>query len=254
MITIISPAKNLNVSKQKSTFSYTLPDFLDEAHHLVNELRTMNTSDIAKLMEVNHKIAELTFQRYASWSLPFNRDNAKEAILMFNGEVYNGLKASDLSEDEMMFAQEHVRILSGLYGVLRPLDLIQPYRLEMGKKLETSNASTLYEFWNTKISEKLNQELSKMNDPVLINLASNEYFKSVKPDLIRARIVEPVFKELKGDSYKTIAVYAKKARGLMTRFIIQNKLRDVEQLKLFDTEGYFYNENLSDKNVWVFTR
>lgn len=254
MLAIISPAKNLNFKPQNVTKEYSQADFLKDANVLIKKLRKLKQEDISKLMEVNPKIAQLNYERYIQWGLPFTPENSKQAVLLFNGEVYNGLKAETLSEKDLLYAQEHLRILSGLYGVLRPLDLMQPYRLEMGRPLETKKAKNLYEFWGLKITKAINMELEKQKEKVLLNLASNEYFKSIKKDKIKARIITPVFKELKGDRYKVIVVYAKKARGLMARYMIKNRIEEAEQLKHFDEEGYFYNEQLSSENEWVFTR
>jgi len=254
MLAIISPAKNLNEKKQEITSEFSIPDHLKESHELIEVLRGMTSDEIARLMAVNPKIANLNVERFAKWHLPFTNKNSKQAVLTFNGEVYNGLKASEFSEDDLLYAQDHLRILSGLYGVLKPLDLIQPYRLEMGRKLKTKEAKNLYEFWGDKINIAINQQLQKQNKRVLINLASNEYFKSVKPQAIDGKIITPVFKELKGEEYKVIVVYAKKARGLMVRYILENRIEDPEQLKMFDSDGYFFSEELSSETEWVFTR
>jgi cytoplasmic iron level regulating protein YaaA (DUF328/UPF0246 family) len=188
------------------------------------------------------------------WTPEASKDKASQAIFMFNGHVYQNLNAETLSESDLEFAQEHLRILSGLYGILRPLDLIQAYRLEMGTKLTNQRGENLYEFWNTKINEHINKELQKHKNKTLVNLASQEYFKAIQPESINEKIITPVFKEKKGKQYKTIAIYAKKARGEMTRFIIEDKIEDPEALKTFEKDGYVFNEYLSSDTEWVFTR
>lgn len=254
MITLISPAKTLDIKPIFRTNKFSLPLFLNDSEQLIFELRKIDPKAIASLMKVNKNIANLTIERILSWKLPFNMDNAKQALLTFKGQVYVGLNAESLSEDDLLFAQDHLRILSGLYGILKPLDLMQPYRLEMGTPLNNSRGKNLYEFWNLKISDSINNELAKQKHKVIINLASNEYFKAIKPKQIKKNIITPVFKETKGEKLKVITVYAKTARGLMTRFIIQNKIENPEDIKAFDTDGYLYNPNLSTTNEWVFVR
>ena len=254
MITIISPAKNLDFKSKLNILSHTQPLFLRESEKLIKTLRKLKPKELADLMGISDKLAILNFERYQKWSPPFTSENARQAILAFNGEVYNGLKAKELSENDLQFAQNHLRIISGLHGVLRPLDLIQPYRLEMGTELTIGKSNKLYSYWNKKILNHLNDLLKSSKTKVLINLASNEYSKAARLQEIKARIITPAFYELRGDEYQVITVYAKKARGLMTRYIIKNRIEDPEQLKLFDAEGYFYNENLSDEKRWVFCR
>ena len=254
MITIISPAKTLDFKFFAQTDKHSFPVFLDNAKVIINELQKFNPKDIARLMKVNDNIAVLNFERFLSWRTPFNIDNSKQALLAFKGQVYVGLDAKSLTENDLLFAQDHLRILSGLYGILRPLDLMQAYRLEMGIPLKNSIGKNLYEFWGTKIVEVINDELSKQKSKVLINLASNEYYKAVKPKMIQSEIITPVFKEEKGNSFKVVTVYTKTARGLMSRFIIKNKINNPEDIKAFDTDGYLYNRDLSNNNEWVFTR
>ncbi len=254
MITIISPAKKIDVKSIVQAQKYSIPYFLDDAKVLIDELRKLNPTDIATLMKVNSDIATLNFERNLSWRLPFTPDNSKHAIKAFNGQVYVGLDAKSLSEDDLSFAQENLRILSGLYGVLRPLDLMQAYRLEMGTALQNPKGKNLYEFWGTKITEIINKELVNHKHKVLINLASNEYYKAVKSKLIEGDIITPVFRESSGNGFKVITVYAKTARGLMSRFIIQNKIENPDDIKAFDSGGYLYNEDLSTEKEWVFTR
>ncbi len=254
MLIVISPAKTLDYETTAKTKVFTTPDYLDQSQRLINRLRTFSSLDISDLMKVSAKIADLNFDRYESWKKPFTVNNAKQAILAFKGDVYTGLDASTFKADEFKFAQQHLRVLSGLYGLLRPLDLMQPYRLEMGTKLKTDVGKNLYEFWGSDITEGLNKQLKKIKSKYLINLASNEYFKSVKPKELNAQIITPAFKEFKNGEYKMIGIYAKKARGLLSRYIIQNKLSTPEDIKLFNEDGYRFNKKLSNENNWVFTR
>lgn len=254
MITIISPAKTLDYKSKAQTKQFSQPVFLDDSKTLIEELRKFNPKDIVSLMKVNNDIATLNFERFLSWKIPFNLENAKQALLAFKGQVYVGLDAKTLTEDELLFAQNHLRILSGLYGILKPLDLMQAYRLEMGTSLKNPNGKNLYEFWRSKITEAVNNELLAHKNKVLINLASNEYYKVFKPKLLNADIITPVFKEAKGNDFKVVTVYAKTARGLMSRFIIQNRIESPEDLKAFDTDGYLYNQDLSTEKEWVYTR
>ncbi|MCW8828693.1 MAG: peroxide stress protein YaaA, partial [Gammaproteobacteria bacterium] len=210
--------------------------------------------DIAELMAVSMKIAELNFERFEQWRTPFTPENAKQAALAFKGDVYTGLDAESFSAADFKFAQSHLRILSGLYGLLRPLDLMQPYRLEMGRKVDTGRGKNLYEFWGDKITEGLNRQMKNIKSPYLINLASSEYFKSVKPKRLDGEIITPEFKDWKNGQYKMMGVYAKKARGQLSRFVIQNRLTEPEAMKDFDVDGYVFNEELSSDSKWVFTR
>lgn len=254
MITILSPAKNLNFKPTSQIEFSTQPLFCEEAIQLVDKLKSLSSSNLGELMNLSSKLTELNYNRYKQWSEQPARENTKQAILAFNGEVYNGLRASELSTDDLMFAQEHIGILSGLYGFLRPLDLIQPYRLEMGTPLKVGRTRNLYEFWGSKIKQQLRSVIEMQTDPVLLNLASVEYSKAAMDDDSPFRVITPVFKELRGESYKLITIYFKKARGLMTRFIVQNRIDTVEDIKHFDWEGYQFAEALSTKNEWVFSR
>lgn len=254
MLIVISPAKTLDYDTPPKTKVFTIPDYLDQSQQLINRLRNFSSLDISDLMKVSAKIADLNFDRYESWKKPFTVKNAKQSVLAFKGDVYTGLDAMSFKSDDFKFAQNHLRVLSGLYGLLRPLDLMQPYRLEMGTKLKTDNGKNLYEFWGSDITEGLNKQLKKIKSDTLINLASNEYFKSVKPNELNAEIITPAFKEFKNGDYKMIGIYAKKARGLLSRYIIQNKLSDAEEIKSFNEEGYRFNKKLSKGNTWVFTR
>jgi cytoplasmic iron level regulating protein YaaA (DUF328/UPF0246 family) len=249
---VISPAKKLYEGSALKNFPHTQPAFLQQAQTLIDILQEKDAFDIANLMKLSMKLADLNVQRYQSWHTPFTADNAKQAIFSFAGDVYQGLDAQTLSNDDINFAQGHLRILSGLYGMLRPLDLMQPYRLEMGTRLANDKGSNLYDFWGNTITEQLNQELQA--DEALINLASNEYFKVIQTKLLQANIITPTFKENKGGTYKVVGIYAKKARGLMSRFIIQNRITNAQDIKAFDWDGYAYNPSLSESNTWAFTR
>lgn len=254
MLIVVSPAKTLDYESRPKTKVATQPDYLDHSQQLINRLRQFSPLDIAELMKVSMKIADLNVDRYATWKKPFNEKNAKQAVLAFKGDVYTGLEAESFDSKDFTFAQQHLRILSGLYGLLRPLDLMQAYRLEMGTKLQSDRGKNLYEFWGSTITDGLNQQLKKIKSDTLINLASNEYFKSVKTKELNADIITPAFKEKKNGEYKMIGIYAKKARGLLSRYIIKHRLSDPEDIKSFDEEGYRFNKSMSKGNNWVFTR
>ena len=254
MLLVISPAKNLDYETASVTNTATQPAMLAQAQQLIEQLRPLAPHDVSALMKLSDKLGQLNYDRFQDWSQPFTKDNAKQAMLAFNGDVYTGLDANSFSAADFKFAQQHLRILSGLYGLLRPLDLMQAYRLEMGTKFQNSAGKNLYEFWGEHITDALNQQLQKANTQTLVNLASNEYFKSVKPKQLKADIITPVFKDWKTDKYKIISFYAKKARGLMARYIIQNQLTEIEQLQGFDLGGYGYSAELSTAKEMVFTR
>ena len=254
MLTIISPAKTLNEKVDQKTPLFSIPEYLSEAGLLVDILKKYSPAKLMQLMDINPKLAELNASRFNRWTIPFDPSNAKPAILMFNGEVYNGLKGATLSQKELEYAQNHLRILSGLYGILRPLDIIQAYRLEMGTTLKAGKKKDLYAFWGDKITNSLNRELDSHKEKVLLNLASNEYFEVINPKKINARILSCTFKEERNGKLQFITLYGKKARGLMTRFIIQNRIDKAEDLKHFEEEGYFFNERVSGGDDWVFTR
>lgn len=254
MLIVISPAKTLDYTTPPHTEQYSQPDYLEHSQQLINRARRYSALDIAEVMSVSAKIAELNFDRFEQWHTPFTPANAKQAVLAFKGDVYTGLDAETLTEADLKFAQKHLRILSGLYGLLRPLDLMQAYRMEMGRKIDTERGKNLYEFWGETITNGINAQLKQSGSNYLINLASNEYFKSVKPKLIEGEIITPEFKDWKNGAYKMMGVYAKKARGQLSRFIIQNQLDDVEGIKAFDVDGYAFNEEMSRGNSWVFTR
>lgn len=254
MLLVISPAKNLDYESPLNTRQASMPDFLDDAQQLIDELRQLAPQDISRLMGISDKLGVLNYDRFQQWQTPFTADNARPAVLAFNGDVYTGLNAASFKADDFKFAQKHLRILSGLYGLLRPLDLMQPYRLEMGTKFGSARGKDLYEFWGESITTALNQQLKTLKTDVLVNLASNEYFKAVKPKLLNAEIVTPVFKDWKGDKYKIISFFAKKARGLMCAYVIQNRLTEVQDLKGFNADGYQFNEAMSSAKELVFTR
>lgn len=254
MLFVVSPAKNLDYESPLATQKFTQPDLLSEAEVLIERCRKLSPADISSLMGVSDKIAGLNAARFGEWQQPFTPKNARPAVLAFNGDVYAGLDACSLDDAGFDYAQKHMRILSGLYGLLRPLDLMQAYRLEMGSKLDNERGSNLYQFWGDLITEKLNEAIAAQGDDVLVNLASNEYFKSVKKKQLKATLITPAFKDWKNDQYKMISFFAKKARGLMARYIIDKKPSSVDALKDFDYGGYQYNESLSKGNDWVFTR
>lgn len=258
MIFVISPAKALDFETPPTTDRFTQPDFLDEAEPLVSILRKLSPAEVARLMKLSDPLASLNAARYENWSRPFTSANAKQAVLAFNGDVYEGLDAGSLTSDDLEWAQGHLRILSGLYGLLRPLDLMQPYRLEMGTRLQNGRGSNLYAYWGDRLTESLNVLLdAERGDglaPVLVNLASEEYFKSVKPAGLRGSVVSPVFEDWKNGGYKIISFYAKRARGLMSRYAIQHRVTDVEALQGFDAEGYRFAPDASDAGRMVFRR
>ncbi len=254
MLMIISPAKTLDYESPLKTESFTIPDYLENSAELIEIMSKKSLRDLVKMMQVSQKIAELNVDRFKSWELPFSPVNARQALLAFKGDVYNGINTSTLSEDDFSYAQRHLRILSGLYGLLRPLDLIQPYRLEMGLKLNSKKVNTLYQFWGDKITDELTLLLEEQETPVLVNLASNEYFKSVKTKNLECRLITPEFRDLKNGEYKIVQFFAKKARGLMVRYAIDNSIIKSEDLKNFDYDGYTFNSELSLTDKWVFSR
>ena len=254
MLTVISPAKTLDFETAPTTRRATQPAFLEAATELVEDARGLSPDAIRDLMGVSGKIAELNHERFMNWAPPFDLDNAKQAVLAFRGDVYTGLEAETLDSAGLAFAQKHLRILSGLYGLLRPLDLMQPYRLEMGLKFANRGGPNLYAFWGDRITRTLDRQLGRSGSRVLVNLASNEYFKAVQPKALDAEIVTPVFKDLKNGKYRIISFYAKKARGQMARYIIDNELNDPEALKDFNVAGYRYRREESTARELVFTR
>jgi cytoplasmic iron level regulating protein YaaA (DUF328/UPF0246 family) len=254
MLIVISPAKTLDYETPPATKTHTKPAMLKQSQQLIDILRNYSALDLAELMKLSMKLAELNFERNHDWKPPFNSRNAKQAVLAMKGDVYTGLDAESLTQEDFDFAQQHLRILSGLYGVLKPLDLMQPYRLEMGTKLANPQGKDLYSFWGDTITRAINKALKAQGDDILINLASNEYYKSIKPKLVEGRIITPQFKEKKNDSYRTIGIFAKRARGLMSRHIIENRLQDPEAIKDFKTDGYRFSKQQSQGDQWVFVR
>ncbi len=254
MLALISPAKKLNFDLDHANGHYTLPEFIDYAERLVIAIRRLTRADLARTMKLSDTLADLNYQRFKDFQTPFDLGNAKQAALVFNGDTYVGLDAATLSDDDLAFAQDHLRILSGLYGMLRPLDLIQPYRLEMGARFSPPRRVDLYDFWSARLTEALNATLSAQADPVVINLASNEYFKAVKPKDLSARVITPAFKEIKNGEIRMLGMFAKQARGMMARFMIAKRLTTPEDLKSFDSGGYEFRPDLSEGDKWVFTR
>lgn len=254
MLMLLSPAKTLDYQTELKTQAYTQPLHLDEAKVLVQQLQGLAPDQLAQLMKLSDKLAALNLARYACWTRPFTPENARPAILAFKGDVYTGLQAEDFSPEHFEFAQQHLRILSGLYGVLRPLDLMQAYRLEMGTPLATSLGKDLYAFWGARITQWINEELEAQNEPFVLNLASNEYFKAIKRPQVRAQIIDTEFRDQKNGQYKIISLYAKRARGLMARYVIQHQLSHPDDLYAFDSEGYYYSAQYSSTERLVFLR
>ncbi len=254
MLIFLSPAKSLDFKTPPHVVTHTQPAFLKQSQTLIRQLRKLSPADIANLMDLSDPLALLNFNRYADWHLPFTPENAKQAALAFDGDVYDGLSAKTLSADDLDFAQQQVRILSGLYGILKPLDLMQPYRLEMGTRFANKGGKNLYEFWGERLLKAINAELAGMPRPVAVNLASEEYFKAAVGRKIKGEVIQPVFEDWKNGQYKIISFYAKRARGLMTRFAVVNRLSEPEGLKDFDYDGYAFAPEASDDATWVFRR
>ncbi len=263
LIIVLSPSKRLDF-EAAGVRKHTQPAFLDDAQKLVGRMKKLSAADLQRMMGVSQKVADLNVARYREWKKPFTPGNAKQALLAFRGDVYLGLAAESFGAADLDFAQRHVRVLSGLYGVLKPLDLIQPYRLEMGVKLPDGAAAgraraagkpgvSLYDFWGDKITEQLNGDFGR-GEAVLVNLASNEYFRAIRPRRLKARVVTPVFKEKKNGRYKVISFTAKRSRGMMASWIVKNRVRDVAAIKRFCEGGYAFDARLSDETDWVFTR
>lgn len=254
MLTILGPAKTIDTSPHGITKKHSLPEYLGRTEELVAQLQEYSLAQLKSMMQVSDNLATLNFERYAQWRTSYSAEEGQQAILAFSGEVFNGLQARSLNETDLLFAQKHIRLLSGLYGVLRPLDLILPYRLEMGTKMQNSRGKNLYEFWKEVIPKKITDDTGIQERRVLVNLASNEYFKSIEPRSFPYEIITPVFKESDGSGFRNVTIYAKKARGMMLRFIIQSRINDPEYLKAFDDDGYYYHNDLSSKKEWVFCR
>jgi cytoplasmic iron level regulating protein YaaA (DUF328/UPF0246 family) len=249
---VISPAKSLDFIRGLPTESNSKACFLKEAESLNNILREKSPQDLSELMSISPSLAELNYQRNNSWQLPFNSSNSRQAIYAFNGDVYKGIDAYSIKEEKVALLQDTVRIISGLYGLLKPLDLIQPYRLEMGTKMPVGASKNLYEFWRRKLTESISQELK--DGEIFLNLASNEYIKAIDTKVLKTPMITANFKQLKDGNYKTIAIFSKRARGLMTRYIIDNNIDSINGIKSFNSDGYLYTESLSSSNVLIFTR
>lgn len=254
MLTVISPAKTLDFDTPPVTAAFTQPGYLEDSEKLIRKLRSLSRKKIGELMGISKDLAQLNYERYLSWHSDFNPGNAKQAVLAFKGDVYLGLEAETFTEEDFEFSQNHLRILSGLYGVLRPLDLIQPYRLEMGIRLPVRRKKNLYDFWGTRLTEDINNVLEEQEERVLLNLASKEYFGAIQPELTKGTIINPIFKDWKNGEYKILSFFAKKARGRMSSWIIRHRIDKVEEIKGFDLDGYEFNESLSNTHDWVFTR
>jgi uncharacterized protein len=255
MLVLLSPAKKLDYDTAAITSRYSEPEMLRDAQYLINKLKKFSIRKIGKMMQISPALADLNCQRYRNFHTPFTPINAKQAALVFKGDVYLGLDAESFYDTDFTFAQKHLRILSGLYGLLKPLDLIQPYRLEMGSNFAvTAKLKNLYLFWGEKITQAVNRDLQAQGDKELINLASNEYFKSVKAKEISGKIITPSFQDFKNGQYKPVFLWVKQARGMMARYIVKNRLTNVEDAKGFNMNGYRYNEEMSHNTQWVFTR
>ena len=249
---IISPAKSLDFESKVPTSLFTQPRFLDKSEKLNKKLKTLSKTKLGDLMKISKELSALNYERNQSWQTPFTKENAKQAIYSFTGAVFQGIDVNSLTEDKIPVLQNKLRILSGLYGLLKPLDLIQPYRLEMGTRLKVGNSENLYKFWNNELANSLNEELQE--DELLINLASSEYFKALPKKTLKTKMITPVFKDFKNGQYKTIMTYAKMARGYMVRYIIDNNVETIEDLKGFNIENYRFSEEMSTDTELVFTR
>lgn len=254
MLITLSPSKGQDFESPSLSKKHSKPADLKESELLIKELRKINDKQLQELMAVSENIAKLNVDRYKKFNTPFTTKNAKQALFAFKGDVYGGLDLEKFTEDDFAYAQDHLRILSGLYGCLRPLDLIQPYRLEMKTRLKNPRGDNLYQFWDDHITESINKELKKQQEPVLVNLASNEYFKSVKPKKLAGRLLNINFKETKDGRTRVVAIFAKRARGMMADYIIRNRIENPEDLKKFKLGGYNFNKALSDDKQWTFER
>ncbi len=254
MLAVISPAKKLDFETEPRSAEHTLPEFLDQSDILVEKARTLSRAELGRTMKLSDKLADLNYRRFQDYATPFTLANAKQAALVFNGDTYIGLDAQTLDDADMEFAQDHLRILSGLYGLLRPLDLIQPYRLEMGARFLPPRGGNLYGFWDGRLTDAINKTIAGQTDPSVINLASVEYFKAVHEDDLEAPVITPVFKEVKSGVAKVWGLFAKRARGAMARHIIKNRLQTPEDIKSFNWDGYVFRPELTEGNSWVFTR
>lgn len=254
MLALISPAKKLDAENDPPVTEYTTPEHLTDSQELVDGLRDLGRDRIKAMMKLSDSLADLNADRYRRYATPFTPNNAKQAIFMFRGDTYVGFDTDTLEEDDLLYSQDHVRILSGLYGLLRPLDLMQPYRLEMGSKMPTARGEDLYDFWGTTLTEAINETTSGHSNRTVVNLASNEYIKSIQPDGLAGPFVTCHFKEMKDGEPKTIGLYAKRARGMMARFMVKNRVENVAGLQTFDEAGYGFRADLSSETDLVFVR
>jgi len=254
MLAVISPAKTLDFETPPLTNTSSCPEFLDHSQNLIKKLRTLSKSELCSLMSISPKLAALNAQRYQDWSLPFTTSNAKQAIMAFKGDVYTGFTFEKYNKKDFAYAQKHLRILSGLYGLLRPLDLIQPYRLEMGTNLKTQQGKDLYNFWSPILTDALNNAIKKSGKQILVNLASNEYYNVVEKSALQGHVITPIFKDYKEGDFKVISFFAKKARGAMSDYLIRHRISEPKGLKEFKGLGYQFNPNLTNDDNWVFTR
>jgi hypothetical protein len=254
MIITLSPSKSQDFEQAAPTETYTVPEQLEDSKVLIKQLQKLSQQEISQLMSISENLSALNYQRFHKFKMPFNQQNAKQALFAFKGDVYSGINTASMDEADYKYAQQHLRILSGLYGCLRPLDLIQPYRLEMKTKLKTAHADNLYKFWGERITESLNQALENQKHKVIVNLASNEYWKSVKPKLLKGSVINVAFKENKDGKSRIIAIFAKKARGMMSDFIIRNRIEKPEDIKQFNYEGYKFDAKHSTESQYVFSR
>ena len=254
MFVVLSPAKSLDYESELPTEKFTQPRLLDDSFELIQEARKLSASQLGQLMSISEKLSQLNVDRFKDLQKDFDLHNARQAIYAFTGDVYTGLDATTLNQTQINYAQKHLRMLSGLYGLLRPLDLMMPYRLEMGTKLKNDRGTNLYQFWGDQISELLREDMKAEKSKILVNLASDEYYKSVNEKVLDCEVIKPVFLDQKNGKYKVISFYAKKARGLMSRFIIEHKIQKVEQLKEFNVDGYYFDKENSDAQELVFKR
>lgn len=254
MIAVLSPAKRLNFKEPNIAHKHSIPAFMEESKTLVDKLKKMKARELKELMDINDNLAETNYERFQNWNPDFNENVARPAVLAFKGDAFLGMDPQSYTQDDFDFAQEHVRILSGLHGVLKPLDLIRPYRLEMGTRLKIGKNKNLYDFWDDKITMSIINSAAYKKDKTLVNLASKEYFGAIQKESVKGTIIEPSFKEYKNGTYKPVHIFMKRARGMMIAYMVKNKIQDPEQLKLFDWDGYEYNDKLTRGNQWVFTR
>jgi cytoplasmic iron level regulating protein YaaA (DUF328/UPF0246 family) len=254
MLIVLSPAKTLDFERETPSLNHTTPRLLEDSQRIMQALQKKSVNKLMDLQGISKALAELNYQRNQEWNINHTENNAKPAISVFQGDVYVGLNEADFEQKDYEVAQNHLRILSGLYGVLRPFDVIQPYRLEMGTSLKTTRGKNLYEFWKMRITDLINDDLKETDSKILVNLASDEYFKAIKTPKLYAQVIQPVFMDKKNGKYKVLSFFAKKARGMMARFVVKNRIENVEDLKSFDSEGYLFRPELSSETKWVFGR